>query len=356
VYFELSQPHAGVLAFKAVEQPSATTAWVQLDDQVSKHLITLKGLDPGLEYEAFVALLDDEDSYRSPSFSGEMWDPIRFNTPLKDVGLVSVGVIGDTGFGGTTTRILIEEMTNYDLDFVIHTGDVVYNVQDDLGPIDAFMKKFYSPFSPILQRMPVYPVVGNHDVNPATFRQDVPFYFHAFPVFSDANLINRGYENRREWYAFSYGSVQFVMLNSYAFYSGSGRAEQTEWLQERLSDKRFDVSVAVFHIAPYTSGKHEDDGLPIRSEWLPLFKQAGVPLVLSGHDHNYERLEIEGITYIVTGGGSAILYPVQRSLLISRVFAARTHFVLLEFYPDRIELTAIALGGNTLDAEVIRYE
>lgn len=356
LYFELSQPHAGVLVFMRVDQPTTSADWVELEEQGTKHLITIEDLVAGQEYQAFVGLLDDEGSYRAPGNSDELWETIHFKIPVDDARIFRLGVLGDSGFGDRATINLLEQLASYDLDFVIHTGDLVYNVGEETDPIKAFIEKFYTPFEPILRNIPLYPVVGNHDVNLATFRQEVPFYFHAFPVLSDENLTVEGSADQREWYAFSVGKTQFLMLNSYSFYSGSGRAEQTEWLQERLADPRFEVSIPVFHIAPFTSGKHKEDGLPIRSEWLPLFKQAGVPLVLSGHDHNYERLVNEGITYIVTGGGSAVLYPAQQSLPTSRVFAASTHFVLLEFSPDQIELTAIALGGNILDTALIQYE
>jgi predicted phosphodiesterase len=356
LYFELSQPHSGILTFMRVDQPSTSADWVELEEQRTKHLITVEDLAAGYEYQAIVGLSDDKGSYRAPGNSEELWDAVHFETPADDVGIMRVGVLGDSGFGDGATGSLLEEMASYDFDFVIHTGDLVYNVGENIDPVEAFIEKFYTPFSHILRSMPVYPVVGNHDVDLTTFREETPFYFHAFPVFTAENLTVGGSTDRREWYAFSVGKIQFVMLNSYTFYSTNGRSEQTEWLRERLADPQFEVSIPVFHIAPFTSGKHEEDGLPIRFEWLPLFKQAGVPLVLSGHDHNYERLENEGMTYIVTGGGSAVLYPAQQSLPTSRVFAARTHFVVLEFTLEQIELTAIALGGNVLDRAVISYE
>jgi predicted phosphodiesterase len=356
LYFELSQPHAGVLAYMRIDQSLISTGWVELQGQRTKHLITIDDLAAGHEYEAFVGLLDEEDNYKAPGNSDELWDTVHFETPIQDEGVLRLGVLGDSGFGDGSTVLLLEEMASYDLDFVIHTGDLVYNVGEETSPVEAFIEKFYTPFSLILRNMPVYPVVGNHDIDLETIRQEVPFYFHAFPLFSGETLTTGGSTDRREWYAFTIGKIQFLMLNSYTFYSGSGREEQTEWLRGRLADPRFEVSIPVFHIAPFTSGKHEEDGLPIRFEWLPLFKQANVPLVLSGHDHNYERLEHEGITYIVTGGGSAVLYPAQHSLPTSRVFAARTHFVLLEITPDQIELTAIALGGTVLDTALITYK
>jgi len=71
-----------------------------------------------------------------------------------------------------------------------------------------------------------------------------------------------------------------------------------------------------------------------------------VPLVLSGHSHNYERLVVDGVTYVVTGGGSSQLYPALNIDPLSQAFSVRSHFVLLEFYEDQIKILAIDKNGK----------
>jgi acid phosphatase len=106
----------------------------------------------------------------------------------------------------------------------------------------------------------------------------------------------------------------------------------------------------VFHAAPYSSSVvHPDDGLPIRYSWNPRFEAANVPLALSGHFHHYERLVANGVTYVVSGGGSATLYAQGEPLPESQVYARKTHFVLLEIYANYIDLTAVSVDGEILD-------
>ena len=69
---------------------------------------------------------------------------------------------------------------------------------------------------------------------------------------------------------------------------------QTIWLEKTLAESRHDPSVdmiVVFmHQVPLSSsatGNGSDLG--IRQQWLPLFDQYQVDLVLNGHDHDYER-------------------------------------------------------------------
>jgi len=53
-------------------------------------------------------------------------------------------------------------------------------------------------------------------------------------------------------------------------------------------------------------------------------------LLLSGHDHNYERLALNGVTSIVAGAGSSHLYPMKERLAQSRYFAAVPSYVILD--------------------------
>jgi len=320
-------------------------------DEVS-HQVTLAGLTPGVTYQAVVGLAGG-GQYQQPLFHGQVWAPVIFRTPAVDQAVLRVGVLGDSGFGDAATYELARQMSEHDLDFTIHTGDVVYQIGENADPAEAFALKWYLPLSPLLHSMPIYPVVGNHDVEAATYFDGLPFYYRAFPGFVDERLPPSSNQGQNQWYAFAYRDVQFLMLDTQTFYNEGGRAEQDQWLAERLADSAFAHTIVVCHIPPYSSGSlHQYDGVPVQS-WVGLFKAARVPLVLSGHSHNYERLEQNGITYIVSGGGSSTLYNQGNPLPQSRVFAARTHFVLLEIHPDHIHLTALAVGGEVLDEAII---
>jgi hypothetical protein len=72
-------------------------------------------------------------------------------------------------------------------------------------------------------------------------------------------------------------------------------------------------------------------------------------LVFSGHDHNYERILWNGVTYIVSGGGSSILYPKEGTVDGSQAFEKTTHFVLVEIAEDYIDIAAVNLSGRVID-------
>jgi hypothetical protein len=323
---------------------------VPLAKDESIHQVHLSGLTPGFAYSVQIGLGDDLENLRVPELFGASWGPIQFEAPSLGEPELRFGVIGDSGFGDDQTRELIELMSSYDLEFVLHTGDAVYKANEQSGPAEAYATKYFKMFAPLMHKGPIFPILGNHDFDRPALSDGRPFFVRAFPVLTDPSVPDNALGT---WYAFVRSGIQFLMLDSNAFHGGGGRAEQTAWLEERLADPSYRFSIPVFHTPPYTSGLHQNDGQALRFDWTPLFESAGTPLVLSGHDHNYERILLDGVTYLVSGGGSSVLYRETERAEGSQAFHRKMHFVLVEAYQDRIELTAIDIGGNVLDQTTI---
>lgn len=349
LFFDLNLATEGRVFYWRSEQGNSSASWVAFPKGEGRQQIKLEGLTPGVEYQALVGILEGEANYRPPILYDAIWDPIGFRTPSKDQETWRVGALGDSGFGESLTFNLVEQMAIEELDFVLHTGDVVYKVEQNASPPQAFRHKFFEPFAPVLGQMPVYPVVGNHEWDEPTKWGGIPYYYWAFPGFElgDAAAGTEGFRN--EYYAYSYGDVQFLMLNTQILLLDGRGSEQDEWLADRLADDRYRYSIAVFHVPPYTSGLHTFDGRAVRDRWEPLFEAGDVPLVLSGHDHNYERIVVDNITYIVTGGGSSVLYALRNRVPGSQEFQSVSHYVVLELAPGVINLRAVGLGGEILD-------
>lgn len=351
--FALDGPVEGVLFVRRARESRGPMQTIPFFNEIGHRSITIENLIPETEYEAVIGLLDEEGDYVQPAFLGSAWGPIRFRTQSTG-GPLRVGVIGDSGFGEQVTLDLVNRMAEMKLDFVIHTGDLVYRGADNTDPAEAFALKFYRPFSPILHEMPVYAVPGNHEYENAVRWQEAPFYYYAFPSFTDPRFENEIGSSIGQFYAVAYREIQFLLLDSEAFYGVAGREDQDDWLWEHLVDKRFAYSIPIFHIPPFTSSEvHPEDSSAPHRFWHPLFAGARVPLVLTGHNHHYERLQADGVTYIVSGGGSAALYPAKEIIPQSELFSARSHFVLLEIYSDRIEISAIDRDGEVFDRSVV---
>ena len=346
LYFELSSSAEGVVTVQA-DQAGSGEQVVPFDASSTTHQVILDNLTPGLTYHAAVDVMTPDSQYQHPGFLNSEWGDVSFKT-WADKQPIRFGIVGDSGFGDPVTPKIAAQMAAANLDFGLQVGDIVYNIDENKDAFEAFALKYYRPFAPILRQMPVYLVLGNHDDEAAAMWNGAPFYDHAFPLFSDP-LFPQTSTPSHDWYAFAYGTVQFLMLDTEAMNNTRARQDEKAWLAERLSDTRFTTSIPVFHVPPYTGGAHVNDGVAVRADWVPMFKQAGVKLVLSGHDHNYQRLIEDGVTYIVSGGGSATLYAKTADVPGSQVFNRISHFVTFDVYPDHIDLQAVALGGNVID-------
>lgn len=346
LFFELSAPASGLLVYRAADPQRPAYGEIAFAADQTRHMLTLEGLNPGAPYQAIVILTGAGGG--QPGFNATAWGKVDFRTASNETPL-RIGVLGDASFGDQATQQLVGLMATQDLDFVIHTGDVVYEV-DNADLVNSYLLKFFEPFSPLLHQLPVYTVLGNHDYDAVLDWQGAPFYDYAFPPFPTPNFSYPASRRGHQYYALAYQGVQFLMLDSQTFYGVEGRAEQDAWLQERLADPGFRFTIPVFHVAPYSSSVvHPEDSLPVRYTWNPWFESANVPLIFSGHFHHYERLSANGVTYIVTGGGSSTLYAQGEQLPESHIYARRTHFVLLEIYADRIQVSAISMEGDLID-------
>jgi predicted phosphodiesterase len=352
LFFELSQPSSGRVLIQA-EDGSAPPIELELDPVEGRWLRTIDGLSPGKRYRVVVALQPEGQPPAQPQFRSAAWGPVSFQTASPGEPL-RIGVISDASFGDPATFDLVRQMAAADLDLVLHAGDVVDETADGQNPFESYAEKFYAPFEPLLTRMPVYTVPGNHDYDADIRLGQTPFYYHAFPPFPDPGFPGQEAAERNQYYAFRRDDLQFILLDTQVLFGVSGREDQARWLSERLNDPRSGPTIAVMHVAPYSSSSvHPTDSLPPRQQWVPLLEAADVPLVLSGHFHGYERLAANGITYLVAGGGSSTLYAFADRLPESQASARRTHFVLLEVDGGPIRLTAIALGGEVLDQATV---
>ncbi len=137
--------------------------------------------------------------------------------------------------------------------------------------------------------------------------------------------------------------------------------KQLSFLKAALAESRkARWQVVAFHHPPFSSGEGHGSNLKVRSKWSPLFDEYGVDLVLTGHDHIYERthpvcsdgsLNTRCPIYIVTGGGGRSLYPVTKEQPYwSRSRFKEHHFMKLTFLEDKIEVDAIKQDGSILDS------
>ena len=162
------------------------------------------------------------------------------------------------------------------------------------------------------QHLRIYPALGNHEFSHCSEPACLELWWNAFPDL-------RG----RRWYSVALGSrVLAVALDSDA--SLLPESEQRRWLEHQLSviDSRVQVILIVLHHPPVAdeqtvkSVDHNPRPNELAlAEYLDGFAahtRARI-VVSAGHIHNYERFDRGGVTYLVSGGGGARPYEVDRT-------------------------------------------
>jgi Calcineurin-like phosphoesterase/Purple acid Phosphatase, N-terminal domain len=149
-------------------------------------------------------------------------------------------------------------------------------------------------------KRPWMPSAGNHENelgNGPIGYQAYQTYF-SLPEAAGQTDLTRGL-----WYAFTVGSMRVISIanddvcyqdggNSYV--RGYSHGAQKAWLEKELAASRNDreidwVVVCMHQVAISTADLFNGADLGIREEWVPLFDQYGVDLVVCGHEHHYER-------------------------------------------------------------------
>jgi predicted phosphodiesterase len=259
--------------------------------------------------------------------------------PLKN-GSVKFAVIGDSGRGDEAQQEVANQMVawraKFPFDFVVMLGDNIYPPRE----ADDFEKKFEQPYKTLLDAgVSFYAAIGNHD-------PDIELDYAGF------HMEGRRYytfkQNERTIQGLVGAGVRFFVLDSRAL-----DPSQLAWLQQQLKQSGTDWEICYFHHPIYTSGRYTTGARVLRLALEPILLGGDVDVVLSGHEHFYERLHPQhGITYFIAGGaGSLRKGDIRRdSPLLARGFDTDFHFVLMEISGDTLYFQAISRKGETVDA------
>jgi len=258
--------------------------------------------------------------------------PFRAAPPPGSDGPVDVVLIGDSGGGGAPQRAVRAQLAALPADLVLHAGDLAYFEATE----PLLDERYFAMYERLLRSIPFYPVLGDHDV-----RGDGGAAWRAvFDLPDDGQT--RGY------YAFDWGPLHVAALDT-----GGDLAAQARWLRDDLEASDAPWKVVLGHRPIVSSGWHGPD-VEMRSHIQPVLEEAGADLYLCGHDHDYERtVPIEGVTYVVSGGGGHSSRPVGEGSWTAMSDSV-LHVVHLRVTTDRIELTAVDAAGDVFDRHVIR--
>ncbi|MGI9648828.1 MAG: metallophosphoesterase family protein [Acidimicrobiia bacterium] len=231
-----------------------------------------------------------------------------------------LAVAGDVGDGGDLEWRLASTMyvagRSDPFDALVLLGDNVYPYGDP-SRLDEYV---FQPFSAVLDTgADLYAIAGNHDA----LAEDG----------GRAQLEALGMPGL--WWADRIGDVLLVGLDS----NQVDNPDQLAWLETTLAESGAPWKIVAVHHSPYSAGYQGPDQ-DVREVFSPVFERHGVQLVLSGHDHDYQRtVDINGVTYLVSGGGAGTRRTGNRSY--TDYSTSTMNFVDLNIFEDRLVLRAI---------------
>lgn len=192
-------------------------------------------------------------------------------------------------------RHLIEnEIAGREPAFVVHLGDLTTH---------GSSKKEWQEFDDLNQslrekKIPYFPILGNHELY-GNDEKALGLYFSRFP-----------HLEQRRWYSFTWKNLGLIMFDSIF---------STLTKEENESQVGIDYTIVCCREPPFTNSRVVHPNKRVKASFAdPFVRFQKTCLFFSGHSHSYERFQIEGKFFIVSGGGGGPRHkvnadPIRRS-------------------------------------------
>ena len=313
-------------------QPVAGRVWyledrlAQEDTPRTDHRVRLRSLP-----------LDSEVRYRvegAPDVEGS------FHTAPALQGPFRVVVFGENRTNGGDHALVARAVAAERARLAIHTGNMVINAGDE-----QLWSRWFFEEADLLRHTPLIAAVGNHEIT-----DDGVSYGRYF-----------GDPPRPAYRSLDYGPLHLVVLDAYERSAGADPHEaamsevQVAWLEEDVRGLRADKHLwIVVHQGPFAHPAHARPGHG-GNERVRLAIQAAarrhpVEAVFAGHEHFYERGEVDGLRYFVVGGGGAPLEDPDPTFPTVEAAHKALSFVSLQVCGCHVTGQAKDIAGRVLDS------
>lgn len=285
---------------------------------------------------------------------------------------------GDNSMGQISDRATAYQAYKATPDFVMNTGDNVY-----ASGLDNEYARYFFPIynadlagprigAPLLRSVPFYSVMANHDINSSDANGplcDFDRYADGLGIYTNLHLpLNgpnpsqptpiKGKEDRvNEFknaagsrfprmanYSFDYGDAHFLCLDSNKYIDPTDAALQ-KWIAEDLASTDAAWKIVVYHHPAFNVGNEHYDEQHMRV-LSPIFEKFGVDLVLSGHEHNYQRTR--PLKFVPTDESEAKAIGKGKRMVPGKFVVDRNYDGQKTTRPDGIIYLTTGAGGNSL--------
>ncbi|MBX7043384.1 MAG: metallophosphoesterase [Ignavibacteria bacterium] len=260
--------------------------------------------------------------------------------PYNFAPLQKFAVIGDYGSAGNGLSAVASYVHSWQPDFVITAGNNNYETGSS-ATIDSNIGRYFSRY--------IHPYTGNFGSSDTVNR--------FFPALGSVDWMTSGaspYLNyftlpgNERYYEFKKGNIRFFCLDSDPNEPDGtdSNSVQALWLKDRLAQSDGEWNIVYFNHPPYTSGVTSGPAEYMR--WP--FKKWGASAVISGSEHNYERLSIDGLPYFVNGLGGKSIHPFGAAVPGSVIrYNSKFGYMAGFEFPEKLELRFYTMTGQLID-------
>ena len=303
----------------------------------TQHMMLIGGLTPGATYQYRVG----DGTVASGTYN--------FSTAQPAGNAFSFAAVGDFGGGGPGETEVADRIAADATQFTLTVGDNVYpDAQDpDFATFYSdYDTRLFKQYAQVINKQSFWPSNGNKEY----YGDGAHWKIFALP-------------NNERWYSYDWGDAHVIVLDSeQQLTPGSPQYEFAE--ADLAANQGKTWRIAVIHRPPYSSTSNNASSQEVQTNFVPLFEQQNVQLVLSGNSHNYERSypllggqpAPRGVTYVVTGGGGNGHNPFTIPQPAWSAFRDGTNYeyMRVSVSPQSLQLAAIrGSDGVTLDSTVI---
>jgi predicted phosphodiesterase len=244
--------------------------------------------------------------------------------PPPRVHLAAVGDVGDSGSREDATAAAIAALgADQPYDALMLLGDNVYPSGDPARLPATVFRPFAAAFD---EGTELLAILGNHDV---------------MQGHGDEQMAALGMPGR--WWQRRIDDVLIIGLDS----TDIENEAQLRFLDNALAETDATWRIVLLHHPPYSAG-YQGSSQAARDAVSPIAERHGVQLVLSGHDHDYQRSKmIEGVTYIVSGAGAGTRRTGEKSF--TEVSFSWHHFLDIAVFEDHLVVRPVNQDRRVAD-------
>jgi Calcineurin-like phosphoesterase len=279
---------------------------------------------------------------------------------LPGKSLLRFGVLADTGSGSmqqyAVGRTMLQQHKERAVSMVLLAGDNIYNG----GEFSKIRSNFSLPYYDLLKGgVKFYACLGNHDARAdvcGTQKGESCAATSIEPIRNEQVNYSEFNMRGQRYYTFTQGNIQFFATetNSLNNPNSPTRAAQLKWLDQELGKSKAKLKIVFGHHAIYSVGQYGNNETLVR-DLSPILEKHKVPLWIDGHDHNYQRSNpIKGVTYLISGGGGASLYPIEGQADWSAFAKSVYSCAVVDVYSNQLIITGLDSTGAIIDRGTIK--